>query len=329
MSEAWQLYASTLLIYAGVYAIGAMGLNLQFGLAGLINFSFIMFHAAGAYTAAILTLGPSTPTSYQQYIAGATLPFPLPILAGGVVAGCLALVVGLITLRNLRRDYEAIVMLVISLIALNLTRNSVELFNGSNGLSGIPRPLATTLGLSPYGTTYQWLYAAIVGIWFLIVFFLVWRITTAPLGRTLRAVRDNEDAAAALGKDVAALRLKTFIAGAFIAGISGGLLAQFISSWSPGNWEVAATFLYFAAVIIGGTGNNVGAVVGAVLVPVAFIEAVRFFPQVSPVVDPLRWIAVGLLVLLFLWFKPEGVIPERPKRFREPVSSRTLSPNKR
>lgn len=326
MSDAWQLYTSTVLIYAGIYAIGCLGLNLQFGMTGLINFAFIMFVAAGAYTAGVLTLGPSSEGSFQQYIGGANLPFPLPVIAAAIVGAILSLFVGLLTLKRLRRDYEAVVMLVVSLIALNLIRTQAGIFNGSNGLSGIPKPSASALGLSPYGLSYQWVYAGITFSFLLIVYWVVHRITASPQGRVLRAVRENERAASALGKNVAGARLKAFVAGGAIAAVSGALLSQFLSSWGPGNWEITATFLYFAAVIVGGKGSNLGAVIGAVLVPVGFIEVVRFIRLTSPLVDPLRWITIGVLVLLFLWFRPRGILPERPGRFsRKAQKGTTIS----
>lgn len=315
MSLAWQHYAAVLLVYFGVYTIGCLGLNLQFGVGGLINFAFIMFQAIGAYTAAVLTLGPATAGGFQQYVGGAHLPFPLPIIAAAAAAALVSLFVGVISLRRLRRDYEAMVMLVVSLIAVSIATNAVSLVNGANGLSTVPKPLASILGLSPYGVTYEWVFVGIVAVTTLIVFWLIRRITQAPFGRTLRAARDNESAAAALGKNVTALRLMTFVIGGAIAGVSGALLVEFVSSWTPGNWGVAATFLYFAAVIVGGSGSSWGAVVGAALVPVIFIEGVRFLPSSGPTVDAVRWILIGLLVLLFLWFRPHGVIPERPRRF--------------
>ena len=120
MSVAWQFYISSVLIYLGVDIMACWGLNIQFGYAGLVNFSFIIFQAAGAYTAAVLTLGHATPGGIQEYVGGAHWPFPLPILAAGLVGGLLAAVVGAIGLRRLRSDYEAMVMLVVSLIATSI-----------------------------------------------------------------------------------------------------------------------------------------------------------------------------------------------------------------
>ncbi len=117
MSTATQYYVTILLIYLGIDAMACLGLNLQFGVTGLVNFGFILFQAAGAYTAAVLTLGPSSANGgYQQYIGGANVPFPLPILAAALVGGVLSLLVGFVGLRRLRTDYQAITLLAVSLI---------------------------------------------------------------------------------------------------------------------------------------------------------------------------------------------------------------------
>src|SRR5205085_389588 len=129
------------------------------------------------------------------------------------------------------------------------------------------------------------------------------RITGSPLGRSLRAVRDNERAAAASGKNVFAMRMVAFVTGGAIAGASGAVLVEFIGNWAPGAWLYPETFVLLAAVVIGGSGNNFGAVVGALLVPVAFLEATRFLPAIPNhpgLIDALQWIAVALLMLIFL-----------------------------
>jgi len=315
VSVAWQFYISTVLVYLGVDVIACWGLNLQFGVAGLVNFAYIIFQAAGAYTAAVLTLGPATKGGFQQYVGGAYWPFPLPILAAGVVGGLLAALVGGFAIRRLRSDYEAMVMLVVSLIATSVATNQSGLVNGPNGLALVPKPLATMVNLSPIG--YQWLFVGITAAICLCVYWLVHIVTSSPLGRTLRAVRDNEQAAAALGKNVTGLRMLAFVLGGVIAGVSGAILVEFISAWSPGSWLYPETFVLFTAVIVGGSGNNLGAMVGALLVPVAFLEATRFVPQFGPpgLIDALQWIIVGVLALVFLWFWPRGVIPERRRRF--------------
>jgi branched-chain amino acid transport system permease protein len=317
VSTATQFYLSTLLIYIGVDFIACWALNLQFGVAGILSFCFIIFQAAGAYTAAVLTLGPAGPNSFQQYFGGAHLPFPLPELAAALVGAALALLVGLVTLRRLRRDYQGIVMLVVSLIATLVASNATGLVNGSNGLSLVPKPLSKGLNLSPYGTTYQWVFAAIVIAIALLSYVVVHRITSSPYGRVLRAIRDNERAAAAVGKNAFALRLGIYAVGGALGGVSGALLVQSISAWSPSSWLYPETFSFFAAVIVGGSGNDLGVAIGALLVPVGFLEAVRFMPTFGgpELVGALEWIAVGLLLLAFLWFRPRGVVPERRRRY--------------
>jgi branched-chain amino acid transport system permease protein len=315
MSTAFTFYATTLLVYLGVDILAVWSLNLQYGVTGIYNFAWIMFQAVGAYTAGVLTLGPATGNGgFQQYILGLQLPEPLPLLAAGLVSGALALVVGIVALRRLRTDYQAMVMLVISVIAVLVVENVTGLFNGPAGLSLVPQPFGS-LPLSSLG--YQWFYVALTGVVCLIVYLFVHRVTSSPLGRALRATRDNEEAAQALGKDVVRLRLFVFVLGGAIAGISGGVLVQFIGAWSPGSWAYVETLVVLTAIIVGGTGNNAGVMLGALLVPVAFNEATRFIPAFGRpgLVDAMQWIVIGLLALVFLWFWPRGIIPERRRRF--------------
>lgn len=310
-------YVTTVLVYAGVDIMAVWALNLQYGVGGVYNFAFILFQAVGAYVAAVLTLGPSSANGgFQHYVLGAQLPWPLPILIAGVAAGALALVVGLIALRNLRTDYQAMVMLVISVIGTLTVTNITGLFNGPAGLSLLPQPFSSLVDPTTLG--YQWFYVGLTAVLCAIVYVFVHRVTSSPLGRALRAVRDNEAAAEALGKDVVRLRLFVFVFGNTIAGISGAVLVQFIGAWSPGSWLYVETFVLLAAIIVGGTGNNAGVMLGAMLVPVAFNEATRFLPTIGRpgLIDALQWIVIGLLVLVFLWFWPRGIIPERRRRIR-------------
>src|ERR1700720_1787716 len=122
------------------------------------------------------------------------------------------------------------VMLVVSLMATSLAQNWIGLVNGPAGLSLIPQPLVDQLNLAPLD--YQWAYVGFSVALLLVVLYVVHRITSSPLGRVLRAMRDNEHAAAALGKNVTALRLTAFIVGAVIAGMSGAVLVQFIGAWA-------------------------------------------------------------------------------------------------
>ncbi|MGH9299132.1 MAG: branched-chain amino acid ABC transporter permease, partial [Acidimicrobiales bacterium] len=256
MSSAAQFYTATMLVYAFVYIIAVTGLNLQFGVTGIFNFAFIVFQAAGAYTTAVVTLGrPAASGNFQQYILGWSLPFPVPLFLSALVSGLLGLLVGLLTLRRLRSDYLAIVMLVVSLIATEVATNQVGLFNGAQGLSLIPQPLASVT-TSP--TLYDWIFVALAGVIAIIVWLAVRMLIESPLGRTLRAVRENEVAAASLGKDVIKLRLFVFAVGGGIAGVSGSVLVEFLKVWSPAAWFYPETFVLFTAIVVGGMGSNWG-----------------------------------------------------------------------
>ncbi|MBF6605129.1 MAG: branched-chain amino acid ABC transporter permease [Chloroflexi bacterium] len=315
MSTAVAYYLTTLLVYAGVDMMACWALNLQYGVTGLLNVAFILFQAAGAYTAAVLALPPDTANGgFQQYILGFGLPFPITVIGAGIAGGLLALIIGLISLRKLRSDYEAVVMLVVSIMATTVVSNAIPIFNGSAGVSLVPNPL-DGLGVDPL--LESWLYVGLVAVVALVTFLFVQRIVNSPFGRSLRSVRENEAAAAAVGKDVARLRLLMFVVGGVIAAASGGMLVGFIGLWAPSAWLYPETLVVFAAVIIGGRGNNFGAAVGALLVPVAFNEATRFLPQIgNPVlVDALQWIVIAVLILAFLWFRPQGIVPERRRIF--------------
>ncbi len=320
-----QFYITTLLVYAGVDALACWALNLQFGFTGLLNFAFILFQSVGAYTAAVLTLGPDSGNGgFQHYIIGATLPFPLPIIIAAVVGAALSLVVGLVALRRLRSDYQAVVMLILSIMASYIVVNDIALFNGSAGLALVPEPLSEQLQLSLIG--YQWFYVGLTAVVCLIAYVFLHRLTHSPFGRALRALRDNEAAAMALGKNVTSFRLLAFCTGGAMAAVSGALLVQFIGAWAPQAWLYPETFVFMAAVIIGGRANNLGALVGALLVPVGFSEATRFIPTFGPpgLVEALQWIVIGLLIIGFLWFRPQGLFPERPQNLvSTPAASRS------
>lgn len=323
MSSGTVFYITTILVYFGVDVLACWGLNLTFGVAGVLNFSFVVFQAAGAYTAAVLTLGPDSANgAFQQYIAGMDLPFPLPLGAAILVAVLLSLPIGMVALRRLRSDYQAVAMLVVSVIATIVATNDTGLVNGATGLTLIPAPLASQTGLA--GTDYQWFYVGLTAVICLLVYWFLHRVSGSPLGRTLRAVRENEEVAAALGKDVLRLRLLAFIIGNAVAAISGALLVGFIGAWAPSGWLFPETFVFLSAVIIGGTGNYFGAMLGALVLPVGITEVVRLLPPIGRpgLIDALQWIVIGLLIMLFLWFWPRGIVPERRRTFpRAPSQS--------
>ena len=318
-------YLSTLAVYFFIDLLLAYALNLQFGWGGIPNFALIMFQAAGAYAAALVSLGPDTGiNAFQRYLFGASWPFPLPLVAATVAGGLLAVVVGSFSLRRIRRDYQAAILLIVALIATGLVTNVVGFVNGSNGLTGVPRPLSGVLsGLTYDG--YQWVYAAWCAVLAAGGYLLVARMGRSGWGRALRAVRDNEDAAATIGLNPAGLRMQAFVLGGMIAALSGGLLVEFLASWSPAAWGYAETFAVFTAIILGGVGNNWGVALGTLLVQVIFLQVPTFLPQIgyTGLIDALQWVLIGVLWLACLALRPRGLIPERRYRAALPVGAGT------
>jgi len=312
-------YIINLLIYAAVDAMACLGLNQQFGVAGVTNFGFIIFQAAGGYTAAILALpDQSANAGFQTYIGGLNLPFPLPWIGAAVVGGVIALPFTFLVGRRLRGDFAAVGLLVTAVLFNLLVTNYRPLLNGAAGLSLIPQPLQGEY--NPQSSGYQWTLTAVAVVLCALVYLFVRRITESPYGRSLRAMRDNDIVADSLGKNLLSLRAAMLVTGGAIAGLSGGILVSYITTWSPAAWGYAETVVLFAAVIIGGAGNHLGAILGAILVPVGFEEVTRYIPtsnNLPPNLIPsLEWVAIGLLIVIFLWVRPQGILPERKRVIR-------------
>jgi len=312
-------YVINLLIYAAVDATACLGLNQQFGVAGITNFGFIIFQAAGGYTAAILALpNKSANGGFQTYIGGWNLPFPVPWIGAAVVGGLISLPFTFLVGRRLRGDFAAVGLLVTAVLLNLLVTNYRPLLNGDAGLSLIPQPLQGEY--NPQSSGYQWTLTAVAIVVCALVYLFVRRITESPYGRSLRAMRDNDAVADSLGKNLLSLRTAMLVTGGAIAGLSGGILVSYITTWSPAAWGYAETVVLFAAVIIGGTGNHLGAILGAVLVPVGFEEVTRYIPtsnNLPPNLIPsLEWVAIGLLIVIFLWVRPQGILPERKRVIR-------------
>jgi branched-chain amino acid transport system permease protein len=319
-------YLITLLVYGAVDVIACLGLSQQFGVAGVTNFGFIIFQAVGAYVAAILALPADTANGgFQHYIGGWNLPFPLPWLGAAAAGAILALPFTFLVGRRLRGDFAAVGLLVTAVLLNLLVMNYVPLFNGDAGVAIVPAPLQSQV-LTTTSTAYQWEFTVGVIVLAAGVYWLVRRITESPYGRTLRAMRDDDKVADSLGKNLLSLRTGMLVTGGAIAGLSGGILVTFISVWAPAAWTYAETIVLFAAVIIGGRGNHLGAVLGALIVPVGFEESTRLITNANPSLPPnllpsLQWVAIGLLIALFLWLRPQGVLPERRRVIPLPVAA--------
>ena len=326
--SAWAFYLTTIIVYGAVDAMACLALNYEFGFAGISNFGFIIFQSAGAYAAAVLSM-PRAATSnggFQQYALGWNLPWPLPWIGAAIVGGLLALPFVFLVGKRLRGDFAAVGLLVSAVLLNVLVKDYVPFLNGSAGISIVPAPFQSIW--DPQVLGYQFVYGGVAVVLTVAVYFLFRRLTESPYGRSLRAMRDNDIVADSLGKNLRVQRATTLVVGGMVAALSGAILVGFINLWAPGAWGYAETIVLFAAIILGGAGNHKGAILGAILVPLGFEEITRFLPPVAnpTLVPALEWVAIGLLIILFLWFRPEGVLPERrrilsgaPKKGAAPV----------
>jgi branched-chain amino acid transport system permease protein len=292
-----------------INAIMVVGLNLQYGYSGLLNFAFYIYVAVGAYIAAITTMGPSTVPGIT-YALGWTLPWWVGLLLGGAVAAILGSLVFLLTVRRLRSDYLAIVTVAVAFILWNLIDTYQPLFDGDTGLFNVPQ-ITGSAHISTEGYT-----AIMLGLSAALLALFVWlsqRIFRSPFGRLLRSIREDEQVTAAFGRVAWKPQIAVFTIGCFLAGIAGGLLIFYISAWSPSAFLPLESFILLAALMVGGSGNYWGALLGAFVLIEALGEIARYVPNFgNPAnVGALRAMVIGLVLILMIRYRPEGIIPER------------------
>lgn len=305
-------YLVSVLTLAAATAVIVLGLNVRWGLSGQLDLGFYLMVAVGAYVDGVVTLGPSSSQAAETYILGLNLPFLVGILVAAAVCGLLSLVVGAVALRKLRGDRYAIVTVATTIIGYSFISQYTPLFNGYNGIYGVPQPFAGVLPLAPQA--FSNFYLAIEVAVVIVVFVLLEMVRRSPFGRAVKAVREDEVAAAAFGKSVYALRLKAYVLGGAIAGIGGSLIVTYISAFNPASWSAIETFLLYGALIAGGTGNNAGAILGTLVVLIGIPQLVQAIPVVggdANALPAIENILIGLLIIAVLRFRPVGILPER------------------
>lgn len=281
-------YILHILVIAGIYIILTLSLNLIVGYTGLPALGHIAFACIGAYVSALLALR-----------LGISPWLGLPI--GAVIAGLLGLGIGYPSLR-LKGDYLALATFGLGLIVYAVAKNWVGLTRGPMGLPGIPR-----FNLLGWQISQVWAYLILVTVFVLITIFIIYRIVKAPIGRVLRAVRDDEIAAQALGKDTQKHKLMVFVIGAFFAGIAGVLYAHYITFIDPSSFTVMESITVLLMVIFGGMASIPGSILGAVIL-IVLPEALRFLGLPSSIAAQVRQMLYGaLLVVLMIW-RPKGLL---------------------
>lgn len=302
-------FITDLAVLGCINSIMVVGLNLQYGYTGLLNFAFYTYVAAGAYIAAVTTMGPSTAPGVT-YVLGWTLPWYVGILLGGLVAALLGAVVFGFTVRRLRSDYLAIVTVSAAFIFWNLINTFIPLFDGGTGLFNVPYITANAAVSSEQYSVIMLVLSAII----LAIF--VWtsrRLFRSPFGRLLRSTREDEVVTSAFGRTSWQPQLWVFMIGCFMAGIAGGLFIFYITAWSPYAFLPLESFILLAALIVGGSGNYWGALLGAFVLIEGLAELSRFVPSLGngANVGAIRAIIIGVVLILVLRYRPEGLIPER------------------
>jgi branched-chain amino acid transport system permease protein len=298
-------YLAFFLTTALSYALMCLGLNLQWGQTGLFNVGVAGFAAIGAYASAMLTTPPG------NHWGGYGLPIAVGWIGAMIASGIAATFIGAITLR-LRADYLAITTFGIAIVIQLVALNAQSITGGAFGISFIPRPF---VALDEHPLAFNLANLALVGAVTAIVFLALQRLVRSPWGRVLRAIREDETAALSLGKNANRFRLQAFVLGSAVMGLAGAIQGHFIGFIAPENYLSAITFQVWAMLIIGGSGNNRGAVLGAVLVwglwsaSGAAMTAI-FPPEELARAAALQIVAIGTVMALILVLRPRGILGE-------------------
>jgi neutral amino acid transport system permease protein len=309
-----------------IFAISAIGLNVHFGYTGLLNFGQVGFLAVGAYAAAISVLEWS-------------FPLWLGWLFGLFAAMCWALLLGYPTLR-LRADYLAIVTIAAGeIFRLSIMAPSFrEVTGGADGLSGFnddwrslnPLPAGEYgIGFLKFSAAETW--AILVG-WTLVLLsvLLVYLLIRSPWGRVLKAIREDEDAVRALGKNVFAYKMQSLVLGGCLGALAGIYFVSQQASVVPSNYSTAQTFFAYVCLILGGTARIWGPVLGSMLFWAIITFTDNFLRQAVEAgyisnslldanqVGQVRLMLVGLGLILLLVFRPQGILGDRRELMLEP-----------
>ena len=305
-------YLISMATFVGFFMILALALNLQWGMTGMVNFGIAGFYALGAYTSGLLTTKLAVPVG---------LAIPLACLAGLAVGALVAL----LSMR-LREDFLAIVTLGFGEIVRLIVLNEDEITEGPRGLKIDARPFADMFDRETYAVVYLALVVAAVAA----VFLLVERIRRSPMGRTLRAIREDDVVAEVLGKNVLRHRVQVFSLGAAFMGLAGALYAHYVQNISPEVFMPMVAIFIWMSVIVGGAGNNWGLLVGAGIV-MTILEGTRFLGDFVTFLDAeklsaIRIILIGVLLIVILRVRPKGLIPEPKFAFSDKPGAPAAKP---
>lgn len=310
-------YLVSVLTEGAIFGIMALGLNVIWGWSGDFDLAYYGYIAVGAYMTLVLTIGPAAAPA--QYILGQQLPYPLAVAIAVATAMAVALVIGSIALRHLRGIYFSIVTLGAVYVMYVFAGQFVPLFDGYNGLSGLFDPMGDWFGLDYF--SYQYFFLGLTVVLFVLTYAFMSRVSTSRFGMALRTLREDERAAAAFGRDIYRLKLKGYVLGAALGGFAGALFAAYLTAFNPSAWSPVEVIVLYSAVLVGGRGNIRGVTLGVLIMGLLVQESTRFLPDLPglgtfntlhpQVLLAMRGAIIGLVLVLFLRFRPQGLLPER------------------
>jgi len=306
-----------------VFSVLALGFNLQWGYTGLFNAGISGFFLIGAYVAAIAITPPSPPiiiggiTVYPGHLGGYQLPFIVGALLAMLASGTAAALVALPTLR-LRADYLAIATIAFAEIVRIFVINLESVTGGTIGIILIPRPVEFT---PPDPFLNAVTIVGIGGMILLVLLVLLQFMAESPWGRVLRATRDDEEATMVLGKNTFRYKLQAFALGGAIMGLAGALFAVTLVYVEPsGSFAPSVTFSVWVMVIVGGSGNNRGAILGAFLIygmEWLSVQLKDLAPAgLKDTIFYIRLMIIGVLLILLVLYRPEGILREKRRALR-------------
>jgi ABC-type branched-subunit amino acid transport system permease subunit len=285
-------YITTLFINAAIFALFSLGLNLQWGFAGLVNFGHVAFMTVGAYTTVLLSLNG--------------VPWFLAFLIASAIAGLLGIIIGSTALK-LREDYLGIVTIGVSEMVRLVVNNEEWLTKGTRGVQDFPLPLVNLVSRQYY----SFVLAALLLVVVAVVYWRLERLVRSPWGRVLKAIREDEEVAKALGKNVFWYKLQAFAIGGAIGGLAGSFYAWHLTTVYPNNFTTLITLQAWTIIAIGGAGSNLGVLLGAAVFQL-YNALPRFLPEQIRAdggrFEAIQLMLIGLTLILIMVFRPQGIL---------------------
>ena len=299
----------------GIWAILTVSLSLVVGFTGLLSVGHIGFFGIGAYTTAILT----SEASYDQLRTGAIPTFDWPFFAalpvGVVLAGLVAVVVGVV-FNRFRDDIFVLVSFGFAIISFNVFLNWRDLTRGAFGIHEVPRPV-----IGGWTLDGELEFLILVLVFLAVIVLISWSIVTSSFGRVLTAIREDEQAIGVFGYQATHYKLAVWTISAMMAGLAGGLFGSWTSFVDPNSFILLESMLLVAIVILGGLATIWGALLGAM----AFVlleEGMRFIPFLpTEHSGQARLVILGILLALLMLFRPQGLVGEVQAMSEGPVQS--------